>query len=126
MTDVWDGNAACLKWETSSKTYLKRETLNSNYSFITQAYRTYLCLLSRSLMSSEEDDILWTHSTDTLIYKGNKTHTQSYCLLILFFMITNKFRTLCKWTWLFFHWKSKGQPMSHRTSWPEERSCYLS
>lgn len=85
MTDVWDGNEICLKWETNTKTHLKRGTLNSNTglsdcitnnSFTTQGYRVYLCLHSRSLMSSENDNILWTHSTEELIYKGNKTDTQ--------------------------------------------------
>lgn len=26
MTDVWDGNEVCLRWETSTKTHLKRGT----------------------------------------------------------------------------------------------------
>lgn len=47
-----------------------------NDSLVTQGYRDYLCLHSTSLLSSENDNILWAHSTEALIYKDNKKHTK--------------------------------------------------
>lgn len=89
---IWREKLSRLKNNTTP--WLK--WLHNEYFLHHWSLRDILCLHSTSLMSSENDNILWTCSTEAMISEGSKTHLQKpYCQLIPFFMVTSKFGTPC-------------------------------